>query len=222
MIKTWFVTGTDTNVGKTIVSVLLLKKATIIGFNTAGYKPVSSGCIKTIYGLRNHDALLLKKHSVIKFKYKEINPYSFYGNIPPNFFYCKKNNITFKNLSDKLHNIQKKANWIIIEGIGGWDTPIFNTNTLSNWIKEEKIPVILVISIKLGCINHAILTVKSIIASGLKLTGWFANCMNYEQYLLNYIYTIKQYIKSPFLGIIPYIQDINNICTNNINIILPE
>lgn len=222
MIKRWFVTGTDTNVGKTIISVLLLQKATNIGFNTAGYKPVSSGCIKTIYGLRNHDTLLLQRHSSVKFKYQEINPYSCYGRIPPSFFYCKKNDITFTNLSNKLYNIQKKADWILIEGIGGWATPIFNKNTLSDWIKQEKIPVILVVSIKLGCINHAILTAESILRSGLKLKGWFANCINYEEYLLNYIYTIKQYIHSPFLGIIPHIPNINNIAVNNINITLPE
>ncbi|WP_343128003.1 dethiobiotin synthase [Buchnera aphidicola (Takecallis taiwana)] len=222
MIKKWFITGTDTNVGKTIVSIFLLKKAATLGFHSAGYKPVSSGCIHTMYGLQNSDAILLQKYSVSTLQYQEINPYTFYNSIPPNFINCKKNNISFKKLSHTLQSIQKKANWILIEGIGGWATPIFRNITLSEWIKKENIPVMLVIAIKLGCINHAILTSESIVKSGLKFAGWFANCAHYEKYFLNYIYTIKQYIKAPFLGMIPHINNINNINVNNNNILLPE
>lgn len=222
MIKKWFITGTDTNVGKTIVSTLLLKKGSELGFNTAGYKPISSGCTKTIYGLHNDDALLLKKNSTIKFTYQEINPYAFYHAIPPNFLNDSDNKINFNKLSRGLKNIQKKANWIIIEGIGGWCTPIYKLNSLSDWLKKENIPIILVVSIKLGCINHAILTTQSIMQSGLKYSGWFANCIKPEKYILNYIYTIKKYIQVPFLGMIPYIKNINNILKNTTHVILPE
>ncbi|QCI25992.1 dethiobiotin synthase [Buchnera aphidicola] len=221
MIKKWFITGTDTNVGKTIVSIILIKKAKRLGLTAIGYKPISSGCRKTIKGLQNSDTLLLQKNSTIQLDYKIINPYAFYHAIPPVFLNNKNYKINFYTLSKKLQYIKKKANCIIIEGIGGWCTPICIKNNLSDWLKKENIPVILVIAIKLGCINHAILTTQSILQSGVKYVGWFANCTTPEKYILNYIYIIKKYISAPFLGIIPYIKDINYIPENKIDIILP-
>ncbi|QCI27195.1 dethiobiotin synthase [Buchnera aphidicola] len=222
MIKKWFITGTNTNVGKTIISTILLKKASKLGFNTAGYKPISTGCTQTINGLRNQDAIFLKKNSNIKFKYEEINPFSFYNPLPPNFLNNKNNHITLKKLSIGLKIIQKKSNWIIIEGIGGWYTPIFKKITLADWVKKEKIPVILVIKMEIGCINHTILTTQAILNSGVQFSGWYANCIKPEPYILNYIYTINKFIKQPFLGMIPYCKDINDIYNNTININLPK
>ncbi|CAL4321001.1 dethiobiotin synthase [Buchnera aphidicola] len=224
MKRTWFLTGTDTNIGKTIVSSVMLIKAKKHGFYTAGYKPISTGCIKTKKGLRNLDALLLKKYSIIKFPYNTINPFAFYDSEPPHILSQKnKINITFKKISNELYNIQKKANWIIIEGVGGWYTPISPILKFSDWVKKENIPIILVIGLKLGCINHAILTNQAILKSGLIFSGWIANCIsNKNKYVLDYINTLKKYIYAPFLGKVPYIKNIKNLSKISANIHLPK
>ena len=223
MKKTWFITGTDTNIGKTIISAILLKQAAQLGYKTAGYKPIATGSINTIDGLRNYDALLLKKNSNVFLKYNQVNPFFFKESVPPNFLIKKNNNIQFKQLIKGLNNIKKRANWIIIEGIGGWKTPLSNEIILSDWIIQENIPIILVIGIKLGCINHAILTNIAIQKSGQKIYGWFANCCieNNTKLLINYINTIKLYINAPFLGMIPYIKNLTILLNQKHNIILP-
>ncbi|WP_343182702.1 dethiobiotin synthase [Buchnera aphidicola] len=220
MNKKIFLTGTDTGIGKTTVSVIILKKLNILGYNVAGYKPIAAGCEKK-YGFYNNDALLLQKYSSEKFQYNEINPFCLKEFLPPNFI-KNSNSINFKKISEGLNNISKKSNRIVIEGIGGWCTPIFKKFTFSDWIKKQKIAVVLIVGIKLGCINHAILTEKAIVNSGVKFYGWYSNCITYEKYILNYIYTIKKYIQAPYLGNIPYIKDINNSFEiSKINICLP-
>lgn len=222
MIKQWFITGTDTNVGKTVISTLLLKLASKKNFKTAGYKPIASGCQKTSLGLQNQDALLLQKNSNVILEYKDINPFAFYESQPPSFLNYHNSTINFEKISIGLQKIQKKANWIIIEGIGGWHTPIYQSFLLSDWVKKEELSVILVVHIKLGCINHTFLTYNAIVQSNLNFFGWFANHITYEKNLLKYITTIENYINKPCLGIIPYIQDLNNVDLNNVNLILPD
>ncbi|CAL4042684.1 ATP-dependent dethiobiotin synthetase BioD [Buchnera aphidicola (Phyllaphis fagi)] len=218
----WFITGTDTNVGKTIASIVLLHKASKKGFKTAGYKPVSSGCIKTIDGFQNQDAILLKKYSTVNLSYKQVNPFFFSRIGPPHVFNNKEKLINFNALNNGLNIIHKKSNWIIIEGIGGWYTPISQSIFLSDWIKQENIPVILVVGLKLGCINHSILTGQSITQSGLQFSGWIANYIsNKQEYFLDYINILKKYIHAPFLGSIPYMKNLHNISKKNILIKLP-
>ncbi|MCW5197233.1 dethiobiotin synthase [Buchnera aphidicola] len=219
----WFLTGTDTNIGKTITAIILLKKAANQGFKTAGYKPIASGSIKTIHGLKNNDTLLLKKNSTVNLSYQQINPFFFPHAGPPHIFNTKKKKINFNDLDHGLNIINQHANWIIIEGIGGWYTPISQCTFLSDWIKYKQIPVILVVGLKLGCINHAILTGKEIIQSNLKFSGWIANYISdKEKYGLDYINIIQKYIPVPFLGTIPYIYDMNNISEQKIILKLPE
>lgn len=223
MKKKIFITGTDTNIGKTIISRIMLIKASKKGFLTAGYKPVATGCIKTKNGLRNEDALFLIKDSIIKFPYKNINPFPFYYSQPPNILSKQqKINIDLNKLSYYLKIIEEQSNWIIIEGVGGWYTPISNTITFSDWVKKENLPVILVVGLKLGCINHAILTSQAILKSNVQLIGWIANSISLEKkYFLDYIDTIKKYINAPFLGRVPYMKNIKNIYKYYINIKLP-
>ncbi|QCI18830.1 dethiobiotin synthase [Buchnera aphidicola] len=234
MIKKFFITGTDTNIGKTTISGILLKKASNFGYKTAGYKPISSGIkkyknknsytIKNTYQFINEDVVILKKNSSVKLSYNEINPISFFENAPPNILSLIKNKkIKKKDLSFGLKNIAQKSNWILIEGAGGWYTPISDKYTFSDWVKKEKLTVILVVAIKLGCINHAILTEKSILSDNLKCGGWIANnIFPKNKYNSYYIQTLLSYIKSPLLGIVPYFKNTNEINVNNINILLPE
>ncbi|AHG60092.1 dethiobiotin synthase [Buchnera aphidicola] len=223
MIKKFFITGTDTNVGKTFVSSILLQKATAAGYQTAGYKPVSSGCKKEIYSLMNNDAMILKKNSSIKLSNQEVNPISFLESAPPHILsQLQKKTINIEDMSLGLENITKKSNWILIEGAGGWYTPLSNEKTFSDWVKKEQLTVIIIVGIKLGCINHAILTEKAIISEKIKCIGWIANnVLPYNQYNIYYIQTLLNYIKSPLLGTIPYLKNKNKINLEKIKIKLP-
>lgn len=234
MIKKFFITGTDTNIGKTTISGILLKKAKNYGYNTAGYKPISSGVKKydninsdilhNRYDFLNEDTYILKKNSSIYLTNEEVNPISFIENAPPNILSLINNKkIQIKDLSLGLKKISKKSNWILIEGAGGWYTPISNQHTFSDWVKKENLTVVLVVGIKLGCINHAILTEKSILSENIICSGWIANnIFPNNKYTSYYIQTLLNYIKSPLLGIVPYLKDTNNININKIKIQLPE
>ncbi|BAB13000.1 dethiobiotin synthase [Buchnera aphidicola str. APS (Acyrthosiphon pisum)] len=224
MIKKFFITGTDTNVGKTIVSSILLKKATMSGYQTAGYKPVSSGGQKKSSGFFNQDAILLKKSSSIILSDREVNPIAFFENAPPHILSkFQKRSIKKEELSLGLNNITKKSNWILVEGAGGWYTPLSCKDTFSSWVKQEKLTVIIIIAIKLGCINHAILTEKAIISDQIKCGGWIANnIFPKDKYNMHYIQTLLNYIKSPFLGVVPYFKNKNRINFKKIKIKLPK
>ncbi|QCI15965.1 dethiobiotin synthase [Buchnera aphidicola] len=224
MIKKFFITGTDTNIGKTTVSSILLKKATESGYKTAGYKPVSSGYQDRPCCFFKNDAVILGKNSAVKLKNNEINPISFIENAPPHILsQLQKKNIKKEDLSLGLKKIITQSNWIIIEGAGGWYTPLSYQDTFSDWVKHEKLTVIIVVGIKIGCINHAILTEKAIISEKIKCGGWIANNIHpKDMYNPYYIQTLLSYIKAPLLGIIPYLIDTNNIKFNQINITLPS
>ncbi|QNS01981.1 MAG: dethiobiotin synthase [Buchnera aphidicola (Pentalonia nigronervosa)] len=224
MIKKFFVTGTDTDVGKTIVSGILLKKATQYGYKTGGYKPISSGHYSYKNYSYNKDAVLLKKNSSIKLSIGEVNPITFFEYAPPHVLSSLQGLIIQKqHLSLGLKKIAKKCNWIIIEGVGGWYTPFSYKNTFSDWVKEEKLTVIIIVGIKLGCINHAILTEKAILSENLICGGWIANNIFLEdEYNLYYIQTLLNYIQSPLLGVIPYFKHVDKINTRNIKIQLPQ
>lgn len=223
MIKKYFVTGTDTNVGKTFISRILLRTANKYGYKTAGYKPIASGNYIKKYGFKNKDAVILQENSSICLKYREVNPFCFYENAPPHILsHILSKNINKQSLSLGLYKLTQKSNWILIEGAGGWYTPISYHNTFSEWVQDEKLIVILVIGIKLGCINHAILTEKAILSDKIICAGWIANILSpQEKYQTEYIETLLNYIQSPLLGIVPYIKDYRKTKTQNINIRLP-
>ncbi|XBC40529.1 MAG: dethiobiotin synthase [Buchnera aphidicola (Nurudea yanoniella)] len=217
----WFVTGTDTNVGKTTCSILLLMLAKNLGYHTAGYKPVAFGynsCNK-----KNNDALLLQRFSTVKLNYTEVNPFLFSEFISPNIENKKSFNPICTNiLSSGLHNLKKKSNYILIEGAGGWNTPLSNKITLADWVIQEKLNVILVIGIKLGCINHAILTQKAILDAKLFFSGWIANYTTPEnEYNSEYILILKKYLKSKFLGIVKYSHCLDTLYNSKITVQLP-
>nr|WP_244372272.1 dethiobiotin synthase [Buchnera aphidicola] len=156
--------------------------------------------------------------------YKEVNPISFSGNIPPHMMsLIQKKVIRKKDLSLGLRRISKKSNWILIEGAGGWYTPLSDRVSFSDWVKEEQLEIIFVVGIKLGCINHAILTEKAILSENLTCLGWIANnIIPKNKYTSYYIQTLLSYIKSPLLGTIPYLKNIHSINFKKIKILVPE
>lgn len=208
-MKRWFVTGTDTEVGKTVASGALLQAATAAGYRTAGYKPVASGCERLAEGVRNSDALALQRYSSVTLPYEQVNPFAFMEPTSPHIVSAEEDRpLSAQALSDGLRTLETQAEWILVEGAGGWYTPLSESLTFADWVKQEQLPVILVVGVKLGCINHAMLTADAVQAAGLPLAGWIANTVQppgkrHQEYLA----TLRQRLPAPCLGEIPWLTD---------------
>lgn len=209
--EAWFVTGTDTEVGKTVVSAALLEAAANIGKVTAGYKPVASGSEWRNGELRNTDALALQSASSISLSYVEVNPYTFEEPTSPHIISADEGKpIAFSVMSTGLRALRKKANWVLVEGAGGWYTPLSESTSFAQWAQQEQLPVILVVGVKLGCINHALLTAQAVQQSGLRLGGWVANCViepgpRHAEYMA----TLRRLLPVACLGEIPHLPQAN-------------
>ncbi len=196
MTEIYFVTGTDTNIGKTTACVELLKKATIDNKSAIGLKPIATGCFSKNNQLYNSDALLLQEHSNININYDEVNPYRFKQPVSPHLVNTN-NIITAKDIVIHCLDIINKyqPDLCYIEGAGGWLCPLNNNETFADIAKILSVPIILVIGIKLGCLNHGILTYKEILNSNLKLHGWIANHVDPEAHFFakqNIDYLLKK------------------------------
>lgn len=211
VIKRFFITGTDTEVGKTVASLALLQAAHKQRYCCAGYKPVASGGIITDEGLRNSDAVALQANSSIILSYDEVNPYVFSESTSPDIVSASERRpIKLSRLSEGLRNLENRANWVLVEGAGGWFTPLSLQYTFADWVQKEQLPVILVVGIKLGCINHALLTKKAILQIRLQLIGWIANDISVpEKRHKEYLETLQRILSVPMLGNIPYLPNIN-------------
>ncbi|KEY57434.1 dethiobiotin synthase [Serratia sp. DD3] len=210
MIKRWFVTGTDTEVGKTVASSALLQAAQAAGFCCAGYKPVASGSEMTAEGWRNSDALALQRNSSMALDYTDVNPYTFAEATSPHIASQHEGiPISLARLSSGLRHLEQQAEWLLVEGAGGWFTPLCERYTLADWVRQERLSVILVVGIKLGCINHAVLTAQAVQQAGLPLAGWIANQVikpgkRHQEYLA----TLCRMLPAPLLGEIPHLPQI--------------
>jgi dethiobiotin synthetase len=204
----FFVTGTDTEVGKTVASCALLQAANRAGFRTAGYKPVASGSEMTAEGLRNSDALSLQRNSGVVLNYDEVNPYTFAEPTSPHIVSQDEGRpIDAHTLSAGLQALSHKADWVLVEGAGGWFTPLSADYTFADWVQAERLPVILVVGVKLGCINHAVLTAQAVEQAGLRLVGWIANdVIPQGKRHREYLETLTRMLPAPLLGEIPYFE----------------
>lgn len=214
--RAFFVTGTDTEVGKTFVSEALLILLNKKGLLTCGYKPIAAGCELTPDGLRNEDALALQQYSSIDLSYDEVNPIAFEAAIAPHLAAQNLSNddtaqpISIDTVREGFNCLfQKKPDVLIVEGAGGWRLPLGidyegHPRYLSEFVVERNLSVILVVGMRLGCLNHAVLTAECIRNDGLKIAGWVANQLDPNMpYLQENIESLKTLIDAPFLGTIP-------------------
>ncbi|ATO33129.1 ATP-dependent dethiobiotin synthetase BioD 1 [Dickeya dianthicola] len=202
MLKRMFVTGTDTAVGKTVVSKALLQALTKTGKTVVGYKPVAKSCTETEEGLRNKDALVLQEASSIPLSYQQVNPVS----LQEDEISASALEINYCAMTEGLNQLSGLSDMVVVEGSGGWRTLMNDMRTYSEWVVQEQLPVVLVVGIKLGCINHALLTAQAVINDGLPLVGWVANRINPG--LANYaeiIHALREKIPAPQLGELPYL-----------------
>lgn len=210
MIDAFFIAGTDTDVGKTVASKAILHAMAAKGLKTIGYKPVAAGSEKTESGFRNSDALHLQKAATIECDYDDINPYALELPASPHIAAKHENiEICYDVLSRKLQQHKENAQVVLVEGAGGWRVPVSDQDCLSTWVKQEQLPVVLVVGIKLGCLSHAMLTVDAIKADGLNLVGWVANRVNPgTEHYADIIEMLEQKIDAPKIGEIPYVPSV--------------
>lgn len=206
-----FVTGTDTDAGKTVISCGLLEKARQEGLSTLAIKPVASGCKTTSKGLRNSDALALLSAMTIGLAYDEVNPIAFEPAIAPHVAAEAQGIVlSSKQLSSVCRKtLAHKADFSLIEGAGGWRVPLTydGKECLSQLPRQLNIPVVLVVGVKLGCINHARLSVEAVLRDGLSLAGWVANQVDPKMSCFDEnIKTLHAVLPGKFLGCVPFLD----------------
>lgn len=207
MANAFFVAGTDTDVGKTVISCALLELAKSKGLSTLALKPLAAGCEQTAEGLRNDDALRLLAHSGSILAYQEINPVALPAAVSPHIAAEWANRrITASQLVGFTRGtLMRWANFKLVEGAGGWRVPINDREFYSSVVRELGLPVVLVVGVRIGCLNHAVLTAEAITRDGLKLAGWVANVLDPEMEALEQnIETLKKLFNAPCLGVVPW------------------
>jgi len=202
-----FITGTDTDVGKTEIAVALLQLAKQAGLSTAAMKPVAAGCEQIDGEWKNADAIRLQAQCSLPLSYGEVNPVALKQAMAPHLAaYAEKKTLTVERLIGLTQNIfNKKADFTVIEGAGGWRVPISHRELLSQYVKELKLPVLLVVGVRLGCINHSLLTAEAIMNDGLTIAGWVANIIDKDMVAAEEnIQTLQHFLPGPCIGVIPF------------------
>ena len=211
MAQGYFVTGTDTGIGKTWSTVALMHYFKNQGKTVIGMKPVASGCDWVDAKLRNEDALLLQKHASITLSYQDINPYAFALPVSPHIAAEQVDTeIVLENIVVKYLQIQKLADVVLVEGVGGWLVPLNTHQDVADLAQKLALPVIVVVGMRLGCINQAKLTFAAIQQSGVKCHGWIASCVEQDMLVLDEnIQTLCQSTDAPLLAVFPYADELN-------------
>jgi len=201
-----FVTGTDTGVGKTRIAAALCVAYAAHGKRVAAMKPVASGCMQTRAGLRNDDAEALRAAMTVRAAYGDVNPYAFEPPIAPHIAAMEAGcPIDFGLLDGCYERLCLQSDVIIVEGAGGWLAPLDATRTFADLAARWQLDVILVVGLRLGCLNHALLTAEAIEARGLKLAGWVGNSVDpdFERREAN-VDTLRSRLAAHCLGVFPY------------------
>lgn len=208
-MKQFFITGTDTEVGKTFISQTILYALQQRRKSGIGFKPIASGCEQTSDGLRNDDALSLLRASTMELHYNDVNIYSFEPAIAPHIAaQLSGTELSIPRISEGLLKLQQKQpDVLLVEGAGGWRLPLTLTPKpvfLSEFAVQHNLPVVLVVGMRLGCLNHACMTMEAIAHDGLELAGWVAN--HIDDAMANRSHNLRSLqalIPAPFMGEVP-------------------
>ena len=199
----YFVTGTDTGVGKTLISCALLHAFAARGASVVGMKPVAAGCDADDL---NEDVKQLRAASTIFASLGQINPYSFFHPIAPHI--AARNagvSINLSRILESYNELAAQAEVVIVEGAGGFQVPLNETQDSADLTVALGLPVILVVGMRLGCLNHALLTLRAIDDCGLTCAGWVANIVDPDMAALDEnIEALQQRCKAPLLGVVQH------------------
>ncbi|MBA1148702.1 dethiobiotin synthase [Ectothiorhodospiraceae bacterium WFHF3C12] len=206
-----FITGTDTEIGKTAVGAGLLRAMRDAGSRVAGYKPVAAGCEWTPEGWRNEDALSLMAATGGGVDYQAVNPVALPAAIAPHLAAADAGiTLDVASLAAGYRRLSDSVDWVLVEGAGGWRVPLNADETLADLARVLRLPVVVVVAIRLGCINHALLTAEAVAADGLPLAGWVANRFDARDATAKrQIDAIAERLAAPLLGVVPDLPDAN-------------
>lgn len=212
MKQSYFIIGTDTNVGKTYVASALVRHFAKAGYQTIGMKPIASGCEQTLDGdLLNDDVLALSTASNVVAPLDMTNPYRFSPAIAPHIAAEQAGEIIdCEKIKQAYHELTQLAEVVVVEGAGGFLVPLNRQETLADLAVTLNIPMILVVGMRLGCINHALLTVEAIKSRGLTLAGWVANQVDAEMPVFEEnLASLQQRIAVPCISVVRWQNDVN-------------
>jgi dethiobiotin synthetase len=207
-MTSYFITGTDTGCGKTEISQGLMQLLQDQGQRVLGMKPVASGAQLTPNGLRNEDALKLQAQGSIELPYAVINPFAYEPPIAPHLAAAQAGEVIDLNLIHTHYQaLSAQADSVIVEGVGGWRVPLNDHQSVADLALMLDLPVVLVVGLKLGCINHALLSLESILSSGANLVGWVGNQVEREMLEVEgNLETLRGMMGVPCWGVVPYLN----------------
>ncbi|EIL93869.1 dethiobiotin synthase [Rhodanobacter spathiphylli] len=207
MTTTVFIAGTDTGIGKTHAACTLLHALRAAGRDACGMKPVASGCVETPQGLRNDDALaLLAAGADAGLPYALVNPVALRDPLSPHLAAAHDGvTITLAPLRAAFEQLAARHSTVVVEGVGGWLVPLAPGLSASDIARQWQLPVILVVGLRLGCLNHALLSARAVVADGCHLLGWIGNrvdpSMDAPEENLD---TLRALLPAPCLGVLPH------------------
>jgi dethiobiotin synthetase len=201
-----FITGTDTGIGKTWTAQALMFALKSSGLTVSGMKPVASGAEQTGDRLTNEDALLIQAQASEIHPYEWVNPYVFMAPVAPHIAAEKAGiNIDLPPIVEAYKNLAKRSDFVVVEGIGGWRVPLSEQLSTVDLVRALQIPVLLVVGMRLGCINHTLLTTECIQADNICLAGLVVNELDREYENQNQtLQSLARATKIPVLGKLPY------------------
>ena len=205
-MRSVYITGTDTGIGKTVVSTTLLHALRGHGLAAVGMKPVASGCTQTAQGWRNEDAEALWAASDPQPAYADLNPYALPQPLAPEIAAREAGvQVELDVIVSAFQRLRTIAGAVVVEGVGGWDAPLATTLFQADVVRALRLPVVMVVGLRLGCLNHALLTAEAIRARGLTLAGWVANRIDPEMGAADEnIAYLRARLNAPLLAEVPY------------------
>lgn len=209
MSSGFFITGTDTGVGKTWFTVLLMRYLQQQGLSVNGMKPIASGAAEQDGMLVNEDATAILAACSSQLEYSEVNPQLFEPPVAPHIAAARAQQpIDIDRILSAYTSLQPRSDRLVVEGVGGWRVPLNDSQTLGSLVRLMQLPVILVVGLRLGCINHALLSAEAIRHDGLELAGWVVSTLEQEYlYRDETLATLDRGLKCPLLGEIPFCTD---------------
>ena len=210
----FFITGTDTGVGKTTVAIALLHWLNRQHYKTTALKPIESGCHRSQGQLYGQDSLALQQTCNVGLDYDQVNPIRLETAIAPHIAASEQNiHLSVQYLLQSSQPVlQIVSDYLVVEGAGGWQVPLNENETMADFAVALSFPVILVVGLRLGCLNHAYLTLESIKAKGVRCLGWVANILHEDMLALNEnLFTLQQQLPIPQLAIVHHKQYLSEI-----------
>jgi dethiobiotin synthetase len=207
-MNSFFITGTDTGVGKTEVALALMAALQARGLRVTGMKPVAAGGSATSAGFRNDDAVRLRRQSSVSVAYELVNPYVFALPIAPHLAAAAAAAagvvIDMEHIKRCYAALAAQSDAVVVEGAGGWRVPLDEQRSMTDLVAALELPVILVVGLRLGCLNHALLTAEAIARCGIRLAGWVANGIDPGfAYRAENVAYLERHLAAPLLGVIP-------------------